>query len=113
DDGVAASVQLRTDPARPAAGIEDTRPTRHHGVDQPGLTGQILAFGGHPTESLDVPLRVAVLRIAHPTRQLSHTASLAAASGASAGPEVHVPVGRLDVLVDEREIGRASCRERV
>src|SRR5690606_41013143 len=45
-------------PARPAPGVEDPRPTRHHRIDQPGLPDGVLPPGDHRTEPFDVPRRM-------------------------------------------------------
>jgi hypothetical protein len=56
DDVVADRRQMAAHPAGAAAGIEDPRGPRHHGIDQTRLAGQIGALRGHVPEPLDVPL---------------------------------------------------------
>ena len=72
DDGVATLVEHGADAAWPAPGVEDARPGRQHGVDEPGFTAEVGPFGGHRAEALDVPLRVPGLRLRHPARRPTH-----------------------------------------
>ena len=72
DDRVPTLVEYGAQSARTAPGVEHSAAGRHHRIDQPSLTTEIGTVGGHRAESLDVPRRVSVLGLRHPSRRSCH-----------------------------------------
>ena len=77
DDGVSGVVQVGSDAAGTAAGVEDSGSPGDHRIDQSGLAAQIGALGGHGPEAFDVPLAVTGFGVGDPAgRRGGHPPSL-------------------------------------
>ena len=62
---VAEVVKAASHSTGPAAGVEDSRPSRHHRIDESSLTVEVGTLCGHPAEPLDVPLGVTRVLLDH------------------------------------------------
>ena len=65
DHPMAERSEPAADPSRSTAGVENPRSTRNHGVDEPGLTIEILTLGRHRPEPFDVPRRMTGVLLDH------------------------------------------------
>ena len=65
DDVMTEGGEPPADPSRATAGVENPSPTRHHCVDEPGLTIEIVTLGGHRPEPFDVPRRMTGVLLDH------------------------------------------------
>ena len=98
DHLVAQGVQLRTDAAGPAPGVEQPGAGRYQRVHQAGLAHQVGPVGGHGAEPLDVPLGVPVAGVGLPTRETTERLG--------EGGEAQVrTAGHTEALVSVRERG--------
>ncbi|BBY57412.1 hypothetical protein MSAR_05480 [Mycolicibacterium sarraceniae] len=66
--------QVPTQPAGPAAGVEDVSVPGCHRVHETRLTGQVVTGARHRTETLDVPMGMTGIGrgLLHPDTRLDH-----------------------------------------
>ena len=99
DHMVPECCESATDPARAAAGVQDSRCTLDHRIDQTGLAVKIAPLGGHHSESFDVPRRMIGILFDHPqpARCRSHRdRRLGSVGEAGAGEAIPAVFGSVD-----------------
>jgi hypothetical protein len=78
DDVMAECREPAADASRPTASVEDPSATCDHGVDESGLTIEIVTIGGHRPEPFNVPRRMVGVRVDHPQPAVvAHTVTVA------------------------------------